>query len=302
MQRIILTLCFLLATTILASCGSTSGLLNKTITTDSPLHTLKDHFPASIALASLGAGKEKENAMNTSTAADTCPLEKGNEERSKVKFSELVSSLEKQNVINKLPIDTRDKEINEAFELVRSGQFRQDIKSSLKKIYSINKDPAYILADIQKTPNLIVALESAILKDFQIRLPRANCAINAITGLIKNKNAVSKECLPSTFDNTIDALYEVNTIAKVAASARIFTDPNNRSSRVAIIIYARSQGINISEDDLNTLHRFLDPNEEDHKLEDVVNTGIKKFGDKYHLKDIQAVVGKIDAGNKNCSI
>ncbi len=263
---------------------------------------MKDNFPASIALASLGTGKEKENAVNTSATEDTCPLEKGNEKESKVKFSQLVSSLEQIGVIDKLPIDTKDKEINEAFELVKSGQFKQDIRSSLKKIYSINKDPAYILADIEKTPNLVVALESAILKDLQIRLPNANCATNAITGLVKNKNAVSKECLPSTFDNTIDALYEVNTVAKIAASARVVTDPNNRSSRVAIIIYARSQGINISEDDLNTLHRFLDTNKEDHKLEDIVNAGIKKFGDKYHLKDIQAVVEKIDAGNKNCSI
>lgn len=135
MQRMIHTVCFLLATATLASCGSTSGLLNKTITADSPLHTLKDHFPASIALASLGAGKEKENAMNTSAAGDICPFEKGNEEGSKVKFSQLVSSLEQLGVIDKLPIDTKDKEINEAFELVKSGQFKQDIRSSLKKIY-----------------------------------------------------------------------------------------------------------------------------------------------------------------------
>ena len=113
-----------------------------------------------------------------------------------------------------------------------------------------------------------------------------NCLSN-----IASKKKLTGTCsnaghTPTLFRNTLKQAYSIS-VAKDAAdtlSALIATD--NETTRLAIIVYARANGIRISEDDLDTLRGSL-LNTDNPDLAPLVHKGLESMQEQYGLEEAE---------------
>lgn len=74
-------------------------------------------------------------------------------------------------------------------------------------------------------------------------------------------------------------------------TAKIFVEPNNRTFRLAILAYARMNGINITESNVNDVYNLLD-NPSSHNLEELAKGGLETIKDEYGLNDLREAFQK----------
>ena len=259
-------------------------------------------FPAEVSLAALAKGKrDRERPEST-----TCPFRKGDAATSKIAFNQLVDEIKSEGALDRtLPLD--DKQREEAFELVKSGQFKRDLLGSMKKVYGVNRDlPFSAIRDIKKNPDLLVKLPQAFARDLAddpLTIVASPACLSEFRRFLKPGPATPMQpgCRPQTLTHTLTLVYENPTASRVARTARIFTAKENRSMRLAIIAYARLNGINITDRDLDTLDAFLDTNKEP-DLSPLIETGLQTFADQYGLRDLGEARDKIRSFDKTCSI
>lgn len=292
---------FLLTATTLSSCTSDSP--TKPVSSPETRSTTIDEvgFPAQISLAALG----KKGLSNESPGTKTCPFIKHDVEKSEIGFNQFVDLLMNEEALNRtLPLDNQQR--HEAFQLVKSGQFKQDIESSIEQVYQINNDlPLVALREI-RNPEMLKELPQAFAKDLArnpIKIDSAPTCVAKFANFFHkpNESIIPQNCHPKFLTNTLAAAYQSPSIIKVAKTARIFTDKNNRSMRLAVIAYARMNGINITEQDLDTMDNFFNTNK-DPDITPLVLAGLQMFADQYGLNDIQAAKDKIKNSDENCSI
>lgn len=87
----------------------------------------------------------------------------------------------------------------------------------------------------------------------------------------------------------------LQTIALPITAARntgkTFLDPKNRTFRLAILAYARMNGINITEDNINDVYNLLD-NPSSENLEELARGGLETIKDEYGLSDLNKALEK----------
>jgi hypothetical protein len=66
---------------------------------------------------------------------------------------------------------------------------------------------------------------------------------------------------------------------EVAETLRALIGPENRTIRLAILIYARTQGVDIDEEDLDALYQAIDPANPD--LSPLLNRGLDRLTTQY---------------------
>jgi hypothetical protein len=74
-------------------------------------------------------------------------------------------------------------------------------------------------------------------------------------------------------------------------TAKIFVEPNNRTFRLAILAYARMNGINITESNVNDIYNVLD-NPSSDNLEELANGGLETIKEEYGLNDLSEALRK----------
>ena len=93
----------------------------------------------------------------------------------------------------------------------------------------------------------------------------------------------------SLFTSPLHTLALTETTARKAA--KIFVDPNNRTFRLGILAYARMNGINITESNINEVYNLLDDPSSDN-LEELAKGGLETIKDTYGLNDLSEALKK----------
>ncbi len=254
-------------------------------------------FPAKISLISLAKGFGSFDKKSKPEDNECLVIDKEKPEKSEEKFNKLVDKLIEEGAVKKTELDKE--QIKEAFNLVKSGQFKSDVEhtfasllinvrnlqsSFLTEIMERSRDPASSFDTIRNSPQYLqinpknsVQCEEGIKKIF----------------VEQNYDSVGA-CAPGAIGKIFDKLKRDETTSIVIETTRIFTNKNNRSSRLAIIAYAKMYGINITEENLDELNRFLDTSKES-DFSPLIKIGIDKLSERYGGKDIQSFIKKKDS-------
>lgn len=258
-------------------------------------------FPAKISLISYakGLGSFDENFK---VESDNCVvIDKKKPENSEGLFNKLTDKLIKEGAVNRAGIDQQ--QIKEAFNLVKSGEFKNDLDytrdSLIKNIGMFRQGVRAKIKETVTHPQSSFDLIRNSPEYLQINPSNSAQCEQAIKALLTNQDHDQLgSCAPGTVGKIVDKIKSDKITSPIIETAHIFTNKNNRSSRLAIIAYAKMHGINLTEDDLDKLDQFLDTSKES-DLSPLIKVGIDKLAEKYGGKDVQAFIKKKD---KECSM
>ena len=258
-------------------------------------------FPAKISLISYaqGLGSFDENFKVEND--DCVVIDKKKPENSEGLFNKLTDKLIKEGAVNRAGIDQQ--QIKEAFNLVKSGEFKNDLDytrdSLIKNIGMFRQGVRAKIKETVTHPQSSFDLIRNSPEYLQINPSNDAQCEQGIKALLTNQDYDQLgSCAPGTVGKIVDKLKSDKITSPIIETAHIFTNKNNRSSRLAIIAYAKMHGINLTEDDLDKLDQFLDTSKES-DLSPLIKVGIDKLAEKYGGKDVQAFIKKKD---KECSM
>jgi len=194
-----------------------------------------------------------------------------------------------------LPLDERQQE--EALRLLASGQFLGDVQDSLDAIYRL--DPALadkILRDLVTHPYQGFELLPLLQQDAH---GMAQCASQYLSHLhLGNLNQPTETCRPQVLTHTLKGIYARPAGLAVSDTARAFLRKDNRTMRLAILAYARTQGINITEDNLDQLEQALDKDNPD--FYPLLAGAVAALAKEYGVKELQNKMDELQKHDNEC--
>lgn len=159
-------------------------------------------------------------------------------------------------------------EARQILELLRTGAIATDVASALHvTLRFARRLPPELVIDLLQLPALPRDVIDAISKD--------------LAGVVGRQ---PREVLAELRDGRIDCAVLPNTLGvvlnraatrNVAETIRALIGPENRTVRLSILIYARTQGIDLDEDDLDALYQAIDPATAD--LSPLLNRGLDRL-------------------------
>jgi len=187
------------------------------------------HFPGLITLLALGARTNHRKAQQT-------PF-----------------PLTRKNIADALArLSTRDENIKQAARLLSTGQFFGDMADAFAVIFhTVPSLPLAIAQDVPALPHFPRRLALAIKRD----LGDAPSTIETVVTDLRRDGTISSH--PKILSHTVHALYRQASARRIAET--IYRLLGNDSVRLAIIVFARSKGLNISQEDLRQVRKAIDP-------------------------------------------
>ncbi|MDO9241139.1 MAG: hypothetical protein Q7U30_14080 [Methylicorpusculum sp.] len=104
--------------------------------------------------------------------------------------------------------------------------------------------------------------------------------------------------MPNIFRNPLDFPSQ-SGIKTAGNTAKIFFSPDNRTFRLAILAYARMNGVNIEEENIDDLYRYLESGHES-DFDQLVEGGPDVMKDQYGLNNIEQVAQKFHSSGQAC--
>lgn len=204
------------------------------------------NFSEEIILAALG-NKSKSNVsletVKLSGPPSSIATSKGNALRD-LSYDEFRDKL-KEGVDKSAPLT--EEQMKEAFNLLKTGQVKTDIKHTILKL----------MTEIRELPS----------------------------------HLSTQTEIPNIFRNPLD-FPKLPGIKTAGETAKIFIKPDNKTFRLAILVYARTHGINIEEKNLDDLYNYLESNNEA-DFNALVHGGINTMKDQYGVTDIEQVLQSV---------
>ncbi len=157
-------------------------------------------------------------------------------------------------VITKRAALTSD-EVDEATELISTGELFKDVGYSISVLFSLVAQPDRFSNpgdNVKKFIGGLLNLPGAIVADL-------NPSTVTETVLLQFEQIRSGQTLedPKVLDNTLAGIYSMPEIGNVINTANALLDQENESLRLALTIYARLNGINLTQKDINTIKTTL---------------------------------------------
>jgi hypothetical protein len=163
-------------------------------------------------------------------------------------------------------------EAEEILVLLRSGAIASDVASALHATAkSARRLPPDLFIDMLRLPHLPGEIVDAVSDDLAGRgeeTPR-----DVLTALRDGR--IDRAILPKTLGVVLNRA----ATKEVAETLRALIGPENRTVRLAILIYARTQGVDIDEEDLDALYQAIDPANPD--LSPLLNRGLDRLTTQY---------------------
>jgi hypothetical protein len=159
-------------------------------------------------------------------------------------------------------------EAAEALALLGSGDFFEDVSAGLGAVLRLaHRAPRSLVRDVIRLPQLPSALVTAVRAD------RGDLDGGAIQGVLARLGGATAGPQEGPLDHTLRALLGLATLRTAVETLRDLLAPDNRTLRLAIMVYLRSLGYgSFGEPDLDALVRALDPDHPD--LGPLVDAGL----------------------------
>lgn len=270
---------------VLPSCSLTSG-------ESSPLkHSRSESnftFPAEIALAAYGKANQNKDqpVLNKELQIDSalqCLLGKNDfSEATASDDAMLKTAFEKA---TEQVIDSDDRaEVAKAIQLVKTGQFYQDIVSATK-------------VSIGLIPQIRNSIGPELLRPSTVRCP-VSSVVNGIKGIVGNPDLRDIVDNPIALEALLRCIYEQEGPKAVAQTAGVLLQ--NDSVQLAVIAYARANGIDLNESDLDTLRETV-LNTDDPNLDPLVEAGIARLKEEYGVDEFEPVIQRMEGSQVDCN-
>ncbi len=168
-----------------------------------------------------------------------------------------------------LPAKIKPAEAQQALDLLLTGQFIGDVADATAAVLHLIPDlPLSVVRDVRSLPRLPIRLVIAIKRDL-VTVPSR---VRLVTKDLLDNGKLDRQ--PVILKNTVKVIFQQAGPFQIAQT--IQTLLGNQTVRLAIIIYARSEGIQISQKDLEIVQDALDPNDPD--LGALVVPAFDRFG------------------------
>ena len=287
-QRLLVYLLILIFLLFFQSCSTNNGKLDSSKLEKSLSQT---NFPAAIALAAYGEANKNNTApsQQEDLLADDdllCLLSQSVSENNTPSDNKKIESfLEKvRGEIGSQLVDDEDKEeIGKAIKLIKTGQFYSDIVSATK-------------VSIKLLPQIKDTIGPGLLDRDMLRCPLKKLQ-NRFKGFVNNASISDHINNPKALEAMLRCTYEIGGAKAVAETARTLLD--NDTVKLSIIAYARANGFDINERDLNTL-RETALNTDDPELDHLVEVGKSKLKQKFHLDQVESAMQGMKSKQEDC--
>lgn len=186
-------------------------------------------------------------------------------------------------------LGVKPSELREAVELIDSGQFYRDISSSVLTVAKVFPKLANKL--ILNPPKLSDKFHDsfdAIRQDFKDN----PSAIQCLDNLKKQETCES----PKVLQHTLKVLFDSPTVSVTKETVNILLE--KESIRLAIILYAKSNGIDIEQEDINTVQVIL--NDQEPELGKFFTVAINRMIEKNGLDETKSKLETMGS-NTNCN-
>ena len=267
---------------LLAHSNKTSEV---TTSSDNWLTNLVESADQKGKLSNLNITKEQaKSELNKVFVTRNCPEESVDKDEIRGKIIQLAIDEGLKN-FGVTPEEARD-----AVEIIESGQFYRDISSSVISVAKILPDLAnkLIINPPELSSRFHGAIE-AIKNDFKDNVLAIECI---------KKLKIGESCNePKVLQHTLKMLYETPTIDVTKETINVLLE--KESIRIAIILYARSNGMDIDKEDINAVQDIL--TEPDPELGKFFTIAINRMVNKYGLDETKIKLETM-ANNSNCNI
>jgi len=165
-------------------------------------------------------------------------------------------------------------EARAALRLLLTGEFFRDaVDFSTVVLRTIPRLPGDILSDIPSLPRDILGLLQGIVTDVR-DFPHA--MVSLIEGIFTDSANPNVPLLRET----IARLYEVATLREIASLLRALIAPENETARLALVLYARANGVPITQQHLDVLRDSI-LNVDNPNFAPILVTGVDFLRDRY---------------------
>lgn len=136
-----------------------------------------------------------------------------------------------------------------------------------------------------------------LLKTGQMKSDAKKTTLELLREILSFSNQILTD-IPNMFRNPLDfpKLPGINTAGR---TAKIFINPDNRTFRLAILAYARMNGVNVEEKNLDDLYHYLATGRES-DFDKLVEGGLNTMKDQYGLTDIEEAAQKLHSIGQTC--
>ena len=184
----------------------------------------------------------------------------------------IVRVLDEVGSLRGVPI--RVDEARAVVELLTTGEIVVDVVSGLRAVLVlVPRLPVSVVRDVLTLPDLPHEVAQAIRADLQDNAPRTlrDVIVDLHDGKLNDRRRI--------LTNTLRVLLAEATPGALVETIRALIGPENQTVRLAVIVYARTQGIDLDEEDLDALYRALDPDNPD--LGVFLDRGLERVVDTY---------------------
>ena len=183
-----------------------------------------------------------------------------------------------------LPAGITTAEVQRVVDLLLTGQFIGDVADTTAAVLHLIPDlPISVVRDVRSLPRLPIRLVIAIKRDL-ITVPQR---IRLVTKDLLDNGKIDRQ--PVILKNTVKVIFQQAAPFQIAQT--IQTLLGNETIRLAIIVYARSEGIQISPKELDAVQEALDPNDPD--LGALVVPAFERFGKDFGVSKAMDVLERL---------
>jgi hypothetical protein len=149
-------------------------------------------------------------------------------------------------------------EAEKVLELLRSGEFEGDLEAGVGAVLTLlGSLPRDLLSDVLSLPRLPGELVDAVTSELGSFRPGGALAL---LGDLRD-GQIDKP--PKVFPETTRLVLREATARGIAETLRALLAEDNETFRLALIVYARSQGFELTDEDLDALRAAIDPDNPD---------------------------------------
>jgi hypothetical protein len=175
-------------------------------------------------------------------------------------------------------------EAEEALDLLRTGALVTDVASALRVLLRLVRHlPRGLFEDALRLPDVPADVLDALKADFGGDLPTR--ARDVVADLRDGRR--DRAVLPATLRILVNRAVPRD----IAETLRVLIGPENRTVRLAVLIYARTHGVDIDEQDLDALHQAIDPDNPD--LAPLLNRGLERLEAHYKAAGALAILRRL---------
>lgn len=211
---------------------------------------------------------------------------KGNGKGKKISSFDIGDSKAVQAALKQIPLPSKlqPAEAQQVLDLLLTGQFVGDIAEATAAVLHLIPDlPIAVVRDVRSLPRLPLRLVIAIKRDL-VTVPTR---VRLVTKDLLDNGKLDRQ--PVILKNTVKVIFQQAAPFQVAQT--IQTLLGNETVRLAIIVYARSEGIEISQEELDAVQDALDPQDPD--LGALVVPAFDRFGKDFGVSEAMDILERL---------